>query len=386
MNTTSPVKEANVFEVNNAADRLNNFAARLNDSQFMPKDDPDGSMAIELIKAERLSKKLKTEIRDIKNPTRQEVKMLVDLYYQMQDNRKALRTQISAIESDESKKHNVQILDWCLKNSAILESGVNDVLQIICESSEVGRWLLSIVGIGPVLAAGCLAYFDVEGKEYATQFISYAGLNDNNRPFIGRKGAEAIMSELVPPNSKTPITDDIVAQYAIKTQWGFEYLRDKAWNDEKQKWSKSDLIAAAAKIPYNANLKTLCWKIGSSFQWQCNNPKSLYGTLFSQRRIQEIANNEAGKYADQAAHILATKNIGKNTTAYKEYSQGKLPKAHINARAMRWAEKLFLSHYFVECYRVRYGKNPPRYYSLEHCPGHHKDIEPEVPYTPIAGE
>ena len=63
--------------------------------------------------------------------------------------------------------------------------------------------------------------------------------------------------------------------------------------------------------------------------------------------------NEEGKFADQAANILETKNIGKDTVAYKSYSQGKLPKAHITARAMRWTEKIFLSHLFEEMYRVR---------------------------------
>jgi hypothetical protein len=100
-----------------------------------------------------------------------------------------------------------------------------------------------------------------------------------------------------------------------------------------------------------------------------------------------MANNEKGMYADQAANILATKNIGKSTEAYKWYSKGMLPPAHINARARRWAEKIFLSHVFEEMYRVHYDKVPPRYYTLVHSEGkHNKEYAPEVPYTKVSEE
>ena len=377
------IEPATALEIGEVQEKLEKMATALEDDRFLPTIDPETEdhQTLELVQALRIDKKVKTELRKIENPGKSEMKTLVNLYYQMQDQRTALRNQIRAIESEEGKEANIILLDWCMKNSAITEKGVQDSLKIICDQTEVGRWLQQIVGMGPVLSAGCLAYFDVRGKHYASQFISYAGLNDNNRPFIGRKGADAIMSEL--DWGKTPITDEMVAEYAARTQWSFEYLRSKAFNEKTGKWSKTDLCAAAAKIPYNKELKTLMWKIGQSFNWQCNNPRSLYGRLFSERRIIETARNEGGEYADQAAHILATKNIGKSTTAYQAYSAGMLPKAHINARAQRWAEKIFISHLFEEMYRVEYNRKPPRYYILEKDPLHNKEIEPEVPYYEV---
>jgi hypothetical protein len=258
---------------------------------------------------------------------------------------------------------------------------------LICQSTEVGRWLLSINGLGPVLAAGLLGYLDIEGKDYATQFISYAGLNDNNRPWLGAEKSRAIVNEVC-GTSKT-VTDDMVAEIAVRTQWPYTFLVKRAYTekDGKGKWSKDKLIKACSMIPYNKELKTHMYKVGSSFQWLCNKPESLYGSLFTQRRQYEMEKNEAGEYAQQAAEKLEKYDIGKTTEAYKAYSQGKLPKAHINARAMRWTEKIFLSHLFEEMYRVRYDKVPPRYYSLDKLgEEHNKDIAPEVPFTKVTGE
>ena len=377
------LKSATTEEKEEVEAKLEHFADYLNDPQFIPLDD---TQIVELIKAERMGKKLKSEIREISNPSRDEIRMLINLFYQMQANRIALSNQIRSIKQenpDGGKESQIDVLDNFMKNMAIMELNAQDTLEIICQSTEVGRWLRQIKGIGPVLAAGCLAYLDVTGKEYASQFISYAGLNDNNRPFIGRVGAERIAKEVFTGDS---ITDEDVARFANATKWDIKYLTEKAFDQEKQKWSKAELIKAAAKIPYNKELKVLCWKIGQSFNWQCNNTESVYGTLFSQRRALEIERNERGDYAEQAAEILRTKNISKSTTAYKEYSQGRLPKAHINARAQRWAVKIFLSHLFECAYRIKYNKVPPRYYALAKDPLHNKEIAPEVPYPIVDSE
>lgn len=341
---------------------------------------------VELMKALSLSKEIKTSILEVGNVGRQEIKTLVDLFYQMQDIRKALREQIRSIEhdADEGSSINVMILEWNLKNIGIIENGIKKCLELVCQSDPVGRWLLSIVGMGPILSAGLLAYLDVTGKNYASNFISYAGLNDNNRPWLGAEKSKNLVNEVV-GTAKT-ITDDMVVEIAAKSKWSYDYLRDNAYNQEKGKWSKTDLIKACSKIPYNKKLKTLLYKCGSSWQWCCNKPNSLYGQLFNQRRVYETIKNENGDYAAEAAKQLACKNFSKTTEAYKQYSQGKLPKAHITMRAMRWTEKIFLSHLFEEMYRVKYDKVPARYYALEHVQGHHDEILPEVPYTKVTGE
>ena len=384
------LEEVQMTEIYEVESRLEETEKKLEDAQFaLPIDETEDESigAIELIQGLRISKKLKEKVEKLFTPNRESIKMLVNLHYQMQDMRKALREQIRAIYPDYNEKQdyennkdvsiaNVFILDWLLKNFAIIEAGTSKFLELTCNSTEVGRWLIQIKGIGPALAAGCLAYFDVEGRQYASQFISYAGLNDNNRPWIGRKGAEGVAKEVF-GDAKT-ITDEMVATFATKTQWKYSYFHE-AYNENTGRWSKEKLIALASKVPYNKELKCLMWKIGKSFQYLCNKEDSLYGRIFSERRQLEMEKNERGEYAEQAYE--AAKRVGKDTEAYKSYSIGKLPKAHLNARAMRYAEKIFISHLFEEMYRARYGKAPARYYILEKEGLHNKEIEPEVPYT-----
>ena len=135
-------------------------------------------------------------------------------------------------------------------------------------------------------------------------------------------------------------------------------------------------MKAMAKRPWSANLKVLCWKIGESFVMVRNKPASLYGRLFNERKEYEIKRNEAGELAQQAAEKLERFNIGKNTIAYESYSVGKLPKAHINARAKRWTVKLFLAHWHHVAFHSRYGVDPPKPYVLTHLDHGHEITVP----------
>ena len=94
-----------------------------------------------------------------------------------------------------------------------------------------------------------------------------------------------------------------------------------------------------AKRPWNAALKTLCWKIGESFVKVSGNPGDFYGKLYAQRKLIEEQRNAAGAFAGQAAAKLKKFKIDKTTIAYQHYAAGKLPPAHIHARAKRWAVK-----------------------------------------------
>lgn len=364
----------------------------------------ESDIDIELIESVKMDKDLKRKTMSMKGMSRREIKTVVDLFYQVQKDRIALENQIRAIkqeyDEDSPDSNNMIVLEYLLKNMKIMETNVSNIIKNIVDNDPVGRWLVQIKGIAEILAAGLLAYFDVEGKNYATHFISYAGLNDNNRPWLGKEKSKQIVEDVIKEfeeraneesDSKKKIkikdlTDEMIEEIALRTQWSYAHIRNRAWNDEKGKWDKGKVVAACAMVPYNRNLKKLMYKVGASFQWQCNKQDSLYGTLFTQRRDYENKKNEAGDYADQAAHQLEVKDIGKSTVAYKYYSVGKLPKAHITARAMRWTEKIFISHLFEEMYRIKNDKIPPRYYILDHGDGHHDEIAPEIPYTKVTGE
>lgn len=94
------------------------------------------------------------------------------------------------------------------------------------------------------------------------------------------------------------------------------------------------------------------------------NPDAFYGRVYAERKVLETERNAQFAFREQAEQILATKNIGRDTDAYKAYSIGMLPPAHIHARAKRYAVKLFLSHFHHVAYVNRFGTTPPKPYPI----------------------
>jgi len=203
----------------------------------------------------------------------------------------------------------------------VLERSIKNALDAYGSASPVGRWAKSIVGIGPVISAGLLAHIDI---------------------------------------TKAPTVGHI---------WRFAGL------DPTVTWEKGQ------KRPWNASLKTLCWKIGESFVKVSTHEDDVYGHLYVERKVKEQARNDAGALADQAAAKLDKFRIGKTTDAYAAYAAGKLPPGHLHARAKRWAVKLFLAHYHAVAFRDRFGIDAPKPYILTREGGHAHEIT--VPNWPF---
>ena len=233
--------------------------------------------------------------------SQQEARYLVDSYYQIQEHRLAAAAQSRSLAKTEEPN---ALVGYLAAELAVLEGEIKKALSVYAAGDPVGAWSLSICGIGPVLAAGLLAHIDIEKAPTAGHIWSFAGLDP---------GAE---------------------------------------------WKKGQ------KRPWNAALKVLCWKIGGSFVKVSGNPSDVYGRFYKERKEYEQGRNEAGVYAAQAARKLKDDKIGKNTVAYKWYLQGKLPPAHIQQRAERYATKLFIAHWHHVAYRERYGEDPPKPYPI----------------------
>lgn len=283
--------------------------------------------------------------RDIKLATasleRREARYLVDTYYQMQDYRISTSNQGRSMGKDEEPH---LTLDFFQRQMATLERQVRTVLDTWTDTDPLGTWAKSITGIGPVIAAGLLAHIDIEKAPTVGHIWRYAGL------------------------------------------------------DPTVTWGKGE------KRPWNASLKVICWKAGESFVKVSNNKNDIYGHYYATRKefentrnenVQEVpsgvgvvatGNSEQvgyfikngeqvscweihGKWyfggnAKSAFEVLAKKKIGKDTDAIKSYAVGKLPPAHIHARAKRYAVKLFLAHFHETGYRLHYGTEPPAPYPI----------------------
>jgi hypothetical protein len=241
-----------------------------------------------------------------------EARYLVDAYYSVQEYRKAANNQVLAMSKSEEP---CETLTWLFRQMETLEKQIQRALNAWTDSLPEGVWAKSIKGVGPVISAGLAAHIDI---------------------------------------GKAPTVGHI---------WRFAGL------DPTSEWGKGE------KRPWNADLKTLCWKIGECFVKVSGYEDDYYGKVYISRKQWEVAQNEAGAYAAQAASVLVKKNIGKETEAFKHYSAGRLPPAHVHARSKRYAVKLFLSHYQLVSWYVAHEELPPKPYAIEHK-GHAHIIPP----------
>lgn len=251
-----------------------------------------------------------------------EARYLVDTYYTMQEYRIAAAAQARALKAN-NEPNAALMFQW--EQMQTLERQAQLQLQRWAFAQTPGRWAQSIVGIGPVISAGLLAHINIR----RCSCDPYAKMDPQ------------------PPHECPGMT-------SVGKIWRFAGL------DPTVRWGKGE------KIPWNAKLKTLCWKIGESFVKVSNHPEDIYGKVYQQRKVYEIERNTRGDYADQAAHSLETKNYSADTNAYKAYAEGKLPDARIHLRAKRYAVKLFLSHLHHVMYEDAFGVAPPKPYILTH--------------------
>lgn len=363
------------------------------------------------IKVKNVEKTKKLVDLYVKEPSREEARYFADLYYQVQDFRIAVANQISAIDrgqdqddkthKDDKQRKNKNLIDTpatmafrhhLLKQLVTIENDIKAALSDYSDRIPLGRYCKSIVGIGPIFATVICSGLDIPDKDQLPpdkqqfvvgNWISYVGLNDNNRPWIkSDEKARAMVTEAIAENAGV-IDDDAVRLLCSKSQWTFEHYYNFCCDRKTGKfkgWSKENLIKATKLIPYNKNLKKTMFLIGESFVKVQNKENSLYGRLYKERLQHEINRNEAGGNKDYAAKALKEKNCGKTTIAYKAYAEGKVPMKQLQMRAKRHTVKILLNHLFEFQHLEKFGTPAPVPYAFT-LDGAHKDyIEPEVPY------
>ena len=182
-----------------------------------------------------------------------------------------------------------------------------------------------LCGIGPVISAGLLAHFDIRKAYYPSQFISFCGLNPT-----------------------------VV-------------------------WEKN------CRRPWNAELKTLvAFKAGECFVKVSNHDSDVYGKVYRAEKDRQAILNEQGANKELSAKILTEKTWDKKTDAYKAYSKGILPPAHIHARGRRYAVKMFVFHIHEMMFRDFYpGETYPDPYIIAHGENHTRKVSPPNPEAAV---
>lgn len=268
------------------------------------------------ISLEPVSRLSKDIIKAIGTLSDKEARYLVDAYYNMQDYRKATDNQDRAMTAT-AEPH--EALKWFATQFSVMEQQIERALDKYSMASDPGVWMRSVKGIGPVLAANFLTYLDVKQSPTAGGFWRFAGL------------------------------------------------------DPTCKWEKGQ------KRPFNAQLKVACWKASDSWVKLKGHADSFYSGIYIKRKEYEIARNDRGELAEQAA--AGALRVGKTTEAYAHYAAGHLPPGHLDMRARRYTVKLFLAHLHHVMHECEFGTPPPKPYVITHLGHAHIILPPNWPLS-----
>jgi hypothetical protein len=331
--------------------------------------------------------------RDMRDAARvlsdDEARFLVDAYYAMQGDRIRAGNQLRALS--ESAEPN-SVMQWLGDQRLSLEKQVARALNYYSAAHKAGEWARSITGIGPIIAAGLLAHIDIKGCPTVGHVWRYAGLDPTSKWLGTEKATDMVRrhmgateeGEAAPRRRRgsTEVTPELLAAIALEMNMKTERLHARMVNREGETvMTRAQLIKAAAKRPWNASLKRLCYLIGESFVKVHKLDSDHYGKVYAERKVYEQAKNEKLDYKAQAEESLATKNFGADTDARKWYEKGMLPPARIHRRSCRYAVKLFLSHYHHVAYETEFKAPPPMPYIITHG-GHTHYLAPPN-WTPI---
>ncbi len=215
-----------------------------------------------------------------------EIGEMVELYYDAQNLR-------IAHANKERTEPSSELAEWLEFWTHAGETVISGALKRWVESDDSpaeAKWAYQQVGIGPVIASGLSAHIDVTKAASISAVWKFAG----QAPGFDRK-------------------------------------------------------VKGIKLPYNARLKVLCFKIGESFVRVSGKDGATYGKLYTEFKAEEIRRNESGAYAEAAKRELANKKFKvQDSVTKKRLLAGMLSDAHLHARAKRRTVKIFLAHYWVK--------------------------------------
>jgi hypothetical protein len=252
-----------------------------------------------------------------------ELRLMVANFYQAQEMRKTLDMQIRHLGDRLDvlpDDHPMKVL--ALHVSKTFGAAEEDMAWAFGKllNSPVATWILAQRGFGNVIAAGLLAHIDIEKAPTAGHIWRFAGL------------------------------------------------------DPTMKWEKGE------KRPYNAKLKQVCWHAGQCLMKQSKDPDCYYGRLYRERKEYEIKRNEAGGNAERAKTFKVLP--GATKVVKDKLKAGKLPDFNIDARARRYAVKIFLSHLHTIMFWDRFKTLPPKPFAISILGHAHEISIPHVQLFP----
>lgn len=299
-----------------------------------------------------------------------EARYYVDDYYIAQNAR--LRTE-NQIRAQKALGEPYAVASYLLGQKKNYELYLKGLLDWYSKGQPIGIWARSNMGVGPVTSAGLMAHIDITKAPTAGHIWRFAGL-DPTVGWIGAAKADALVADMFLleknrekwKNRKLQDGDIERIAYVInrKPERVYNLLNTMGKDRTPLPYTFGSLANIMALRPWNARLKVICYHIGNGFMKTHNKDDSFYGKIYEQRKALEIQKNENRDFAEQAERELTNKKYSHNTSTYKTLKDGRLSDAHIDARARRYAVKMFLSHYHEMAYRDHYKTDPPAPYIM----------------------
>lgn len=254
-------------------------------------------------------KKVPIPYKDTEDIPHHLLRTLVDMYYDFQSQRIQTQLRIGASERKHSLTEDelsIYGITTIFENAQSFEKDIDKLIRTQLKNHALyNQYLALIRGIGPMLAAGLIAYIDdIEKFEHVSSLWQYCGYGMNRycpeckKPtFVEVKYETGTKAKKLHPYEKCPICGNQTDPIIQRRMSGYQ----GNWNDK---------------------LKVIAWKAGSSFVKQPAN-KSKYRKLYEKIKKEE--------------HKLHPKRIKENTKIL--YNDG-----HLHNRAMRKVVKIFLAH------------------------------------------
>ena len=326
-----------------------------------------------------------------------EVRYLIDLFYSQQEQRKRGDNQLRASSADQEPNSLTRFLAAQVE---ALEGACNGALQVVARRTRTGRWCMGHKGISGVLTAGLLASLDITRAPTAASFWRFAGL-DPTWEWLGKERASKLVAELSEVLPGRPRPQEILEAAArrvctapegllarIERQTRPKNAREatRSLEEVRASMTRAQLVGALATRPWNAQLKTLQWKLMDCLvKVQNRDDAPYYCEMYQRRKREEWQRNFAGAYQQQCTAALS-RNLtplqrpwyegrydaealkvqaaaGESPSAWKlpeprEGGTPMLPPGRIELRARRVAVKQFLADLHYCLYEEAYGTAP----------------------------
>lgn len=307
-----------------------------------------------------------------------EARVLIDLYYSMQDYRKAIDNQIRAVENGADAGASHTAFDFMAQQIDAMESNAKLWLEAFVTAHPMWPWFAAVDGIGPILAAGLVAHLGNRPVPPTVgKWHRYAGL-DPSQQWLKADELKKLWDEQEGDIDQRARTIATIVGRDPNT-----VIRDATTDyrtGNEKPLTKDGAIKSLSRIPYNRPLKTLCWKISDQFVKLGGSQKSFYAKWYRNRKALEIVRNQRGDRRELASKTLT---MTPNHAQRKIYAEGMLPDGRIDLMARRATVKLFLSHLHELWYQVENdGQVPPKHFAIS--VQHHVDYIPP-PHQEVLG-